>query len=184
MNSSTPPTIIVKIERGEADKAEFRFTESFQIGRGRESEIRIMDDIVSRPHAEIRFEDDKWWLHDLNSTNGIFVDGKRVDQIPLANNTRITIGQLGPVLSFSIEAPIEKQKTIVAQRSMAQYADRYFGDPNEDAIGEHTMMVRRAFKSIQEKQKKKYGVIIAVFVSLFLMAGTYAIHKHRQVIKQ
>jgi len=143
-----------------------------------------MDDVVSRPHAEIRFEDGKWRLHDLNSTNGIFVDGNRVDQLPLANNTRITIGQFGPVLSFSIEASDQEDKTRVIQRSMSQYADRYFGDPNEDAIGEHTMMVRRAFKKIQTKQKKKYGVIIAVFVSLFLMAGTYAIHKHRQVIKQ
>lgn len=184
MNSSTSPAIIVKIERGEADKTEFRFTESFQIGRGRESEIRIKNEIVSRPHAEIRFEDGKWWLHDLSSTNGIFVEDKRVDKVLLTNNTRINLGQFGPVLSFSIEAPIEKQKTIVVKRSLDQYTDRYFGDPNEDTIGEHTMMVRRAFKKIQKKQKKKYGVIIAVFVSLFLMAGTYAIHKHRQVIKQ
>ena len=184
MNSSTSPAIIVKIERGEADKTEFRFTESFQIGRGRESEIRIKNEIVSRPHAEIRFEEGKWWLHDLSSTNGIFFEDKRVDKVLLTNNTRINLGQFGPVLSFSIEAPIEKQKTIVVKRSLDQYTDRYFGDPNEDTIGEHTMMVRRAFKKIQKKQKKKYGVIIAVFVSLFLMAGTYAIHKHRQVIKQ
>jgi len=184
MNPLNPPTIIVKIEQGKADKTEFRFTDSFQIGRGRESEIRIMDDIVSRPHAEIRFEEGKWWLHDLNSTNGIFVDGEKVDQVPLANNTRIILGQFGPVLSFSIEAAGQEDKTRVIQRSVAQYTDRYFGDPDETTIGEHTMMVRRAFKKIQKKQKKRYGAIIAIFASLFLLAGTYAIYKHRQVIKQ
>ena len=131
MNSSTSPTIIVKIENGKADKTEFRFTDSFQIGRGRESEIRIKDDIVSRPHAEIRFEEGRWWAYDLNSTNGIFIDGKKVDQVPLANNTRIIIGQFGPVLSFSIEDADQTDKMRVIQLSMAQYADRYFGDPDE-----------------------------------------------------
>ena len=185
MNSSTPPSIIVKIERGEAEKTEFRFTDSFQIGRGRESDIRITDDIVSRPHAEIRFEEDgKWWAYDLNSTNGIFVDGEKVDQVPLSNNTRIILGQFGPVLSFSIEDADQADKTRVVRRSLEQYTDRYFGDPDEDTIGEHTMMVRRAFKKIQKKQKKKYGAIIAVFALLFLMAGTYAVYKHQQVMKQ
>ena len=57
MKPLIPPTIIVTIEKGEADKTEFRFTDSFQIGCERESEIRIKDDILSRPHAEIRFCD-------------------------------------------------------------------------------------------------------------------------------
>jgi len=57
MKPLIPPTIIVRIEKGEADKTEFRFTDSFQIGCERESEIRIKDDILSRPHAEIRFCD-------------------------------------------------------------------------------------------------------------------------------
>ena len=184
MNPSTPPTIIVKIEKGEAQKTEFRFTNSFQIGRGRDSDVRIMDNIVSRPHAEIRFEEGKWWLHDLNSANGIFVDDKQVDQVPLANNTRIKLGQFGPVLSFSIEAVVQENKTKAVKRSPVQYVDRYFGDPDEGTIGEHTMMVRRAFKKIQKKQKKRYGAIIAILASLFLLAGAFAIHKHRQVLKQ
>jgi len=33
MKPLIPPTIIVRIEKGEADKTEFRFTDSFQIGR-------------------------------------------------------------------------------------------------------------------------------------------------------
>jgi membrane-bound lytic murein transglycosylase D len=184
VNPLKPPAIIVKIEKGKADKTEFRFTDSFQIGRGRESEIRIMDDIVSRPHAEVRFEGGRWWAYDLNSTNGIFVDGEKVDQVTLANNTRIILGQFGPVLSFYIEDADHADKTRVVHRSIEQYANRYFGDPDEDTIGEHTMMVRRAFKKIQQKQKKKYGAIIAVFALLSLLAGTYAVYKHRQVMQQ
>jgi len=142
MKPLIPPTIIVRMEKGEADKTEFRFTDSFQIGRGRKSEIRIKDDIVSRPHAEIRFEEGKWWLHDLNSTNGIFVDGKKVDQIPLANNTRIIIGQFGPVLSFSIEDADQTDKTRVVRRSIEQYTDRYFGNPDEDLPWPNPELIR------------------------------------------
>lgn len=69
-----------------------------------------MDDIVSRPHAEIRFENCKWWVYDLNSTNGIFVDGKKVEQIPLANNTRIILGQFGPALFFPLKRLLKNRK--------------------------------------------------------------------------
>jgi len=184
MNLLNSPTIVVKIEKGKAEKTKFRFADSFQIGRGRESEIRIMDDIVSQLHVEIRFEEGRWWAYDLKSTNGIFVDGKKVDQVPLANNTRIILGQFGPVLSFSLEETGQENKTVVEQRSLTQYTDRYSGDPDEAAIGQHTMMVRRVFKKMQKKQKKRYVKIIAIFASLFLLAGTYAIYKHRQIIKQ
>jgi membrane-bound lytic murein transglycosylase D len=180
----TPPAITVTIEEGKAEKTGFCFTNSFQIGRGTKCDIRIKDGVVSRHHAEIRFEQGKWRIYDLNSANGIWVDGEKVERAPLVNNTRIRLGKIGPVLSVAFEETRPADKAEVDRRSLAQYTDRYFGDPDEGTIGEHTMMVRRAFKKIQKKQKKKYTVIIAIFASLFLVAGTYAIYKHIQVNKQ
>jgi membrane-bound lytic murein transglycosylase D len=166
------------------ERTEFHFTDSFTIGRGEESDITIMDKVVSRPHAEIRFEEDKWWVHDLQSANGIFVDGKKVDRAPLTNNSRIRLGQLGPELSVAIEKIISKNKENVDPMSSAKCEDYYFGDPEECNIGKRTMMIRHTFKNIQKKQKKKYTGIIAIFACLFLVAGIYAIYKHRQVNKQ
>ena len=180
----TPPAITVTIEQGKAEKTGFCFTNSFRIGRGTKCDIRIKDDVVSRHHAEIRFEQGKWRIYDLNSANGIWVDGEKVERAPLVNNTRIRLGKIGPVLSVAFEETRPADKAEVDRRSLAQYTDHYFGDPDEGTIGEHTMMVRRAFKKIQKKQKKKYAGIIAIFASLFLVAGTYAIYKHIQVNKQ
>ena len=205
---STIPAIIIRINKEKAGKAEFhftdsfpvrrgeesdtpisertefRFTDSFTIGRGEEFDIPIMDKIVSRPHAEIRFEGDKWWVYDLQSANGVFVDGEKVDQAPLTNNSKIRLGQVGPVLSVAIEKIIPKDKENSGPKSSDKCADYYFGDPDECNIGKRTIMIRGAFKDKQKKQKKKYIGIIAIFACLFLVVGIYAIYKHKQVNKQ
>ncbi|HEY4717265.1 MAG TPA: FHA domain-containing protein [bacterium] len=49
------------------------------IGRGRENDIMIDDKSVSRTHARIRENNGKIFIIDENSTNGIIVDGKRID---------------------------------------------------------------------------------------------------------
>ena len=34
---------------------------------------------VSRRHAKVDFRDESWWIQDLNSTNGTWVNGSRLD---------------------------------------------------------------------------------------------------------
>jgi len=184
MNPLTPPAITVTIEKDEAEKTEFCFTDSFRIGRGTQCDVFINDNMVSRQHAEIRFEESLWRVYDLDSANGIWVDGEKVEQAPLKNNTRIRLGPIGPVLSVAIQEIRPAEKIKVDRHSVDSYTDHYFGDADDTDIGEHTMMVRRAFAKIQNKQKKKYAGIIAIFALMFMVAGTYAIYKHRQVIKQ
>ena len=74
-NPSTPPVIKVKIEQGKSSKAEFSFVDTFRIGRDKNSDIRFTDNVVSRQHAEVRFEDGAWQVIDLQSGNGTFVEG-------------------------------------------------------------------------------------------------------------
>ena len=184
MNPLKPPAITVTMEQGKAEKAEFCFTDSFRIGRATQCDVCINDDIVSRNHAEIRFEEGQWRVYDLQSANGILVDGEKVEQALLKNNSRIRLGHIGPVLSVTIQEIRLVEKPKVDCHSLDSYSAHYFGDADDDDIGEHTMMVRRAFAKIQNKQRKKYAGIIAIFMFLFMVAGTYAIYKHRQVGKQ
>jgi Protein of unknown function (DUF3662)/FHA domain len=66
------------------------------LGRGTEADLRITDPGVSRRHAEIRVAHDgpryTVTIHDLGSTNGIVVNGQRVDYAPLHDGSQILLG--------------------------------------------------------------------------------------------
>ncbi len=69
------------------------------IGRGNDADLRIDDPGVSRKHIEIRVEEPqdlggapRITVNDLGSTNGVSVNGKRVEQATLADGATIRIG--------------------------------------------------------------------------------------------
>ncbi|MCI0444641.1 zinc-ribbon domain-containing protein [bacterium] len=61
------------------------------IGRG-EADILIQDLEASRTHAEIDVIGDRVVLHDLNSTNGTFVDEQKITSVTLENHSEFRIG--------------------------------------------------------------------------------------------
>jgi Protein of unknown function (DUF3662)/FHA domain len=63
------------------------------LGRSRDCDITLEDPNVSRRHAEIRRENGAFWIVDLNSTNGIEVNGERVDRARLSDSDTILIGK-------------------------------------------------------------------------------------------
>jgi two-component system, cell cycle response regulator len=64
------------------------------IGRSSQCDIQIDDENVSRKHAEISFRDGLVWLTDLQSTNGSYVNSKRVSEIPLNDGDLVLIGRV------------------------------------------------------------------------------------------
>jgi len=62
------------------------------LGRGEDVDLRIDDPAVSRRHAQIRLDGPMAEIVDLGSTNGLIVDGQRVDRAPLVDGSRITLG--------------------------------------------------------------------------------------------
>jgi hypothetical protein len=66
--------------------------ERLVVGRSRECDIVLGDPNVSRKHAEVRRDGEGWAVIDLGSTNGIKLNGRRVDQGTLQPGDRITLG--------------------------------------------------------------------------------------------
>ena len=62
------------------------------LGRSKDADLQVADPNVSRRHAELRQEGATYWLIDLDSTNGVEVEGKRVKRLKLEDGTRFTIG--------------------------------------------------------------------------------------------
>ena len=83
----------------------FQLSDVTNIGRQADTnDIVLDDDAVSRQHARVRFEKDKFVLFDLASSNGTFIqdretaEWKKIQQRALADGMRIKIGET--VLSF------------------------------------------------------------------------------------
>ena len=63
------------------------------IGRHGQCELVLHDPEVSRRHLKLSTGENGWWLDDLGSTNGSFVNGQRITQHTAAPGDRIQIGQ-------------------------------------------------------------------------------------------
>jgi hypothetical protein len=73
------------------------------IGRSKDCDIQLADPNVSRRHAELRQEGTAYWLVDLDSTNGMVVNGRRLKRAKLETGDTITIGSTE--LVFARELP-------------------------------------------------------------------------------
>ena len=62
-------------------------------GRNTDSDVFLDDVTVSRKHAELRRRDDGWFVHDLGSLNGTYVNRERVDVTKLASGDELQIGR-------------------------------------------------------------------------------------------
>lgn len=71
-------------------------------GRSRDADVHLEDDLVSRRHTRIHLADGQYWVEDLGSKNGTFLNGEKV--------TRPTALRLGDYLrigeaTFHVVAP-------------------------------------------------------------------------------
>jgi hypothetical protein len=73
------------------------------LGRSRECDIQVEDANVSRRHAELRQEGASYWIVDLESTNGIEVNGRRVKRARLDSGDSFTVGSTDIVFTTERE---------------------------------------------------------------------------------
>ncbi len=64
----------------------------FVIGRSKDCDLQLDDPNVSRRHAELRQEGATYWIVDLDSTNGIEVNGHRAKRAKLDPGDTVTLG--------------------------------------------------------------------------------------------
>jgi two-component system cell cycle response regulator len=77
------------------------------IGRGARCEVRIRDDSVSRVHARLVTRHGRVCIEDLDSANGTYVNGARLEEIrPLTEGDKIQIGH-GTIFKFAYHDSLE-----------------------------------------------------------------------------
>src|SRR5215510_10190973 len=65
--------IVAKLENGKEISNRFFQTE-VTIGRDPNCDFPILDEAISAHHARISYHHTQWWLEDLSSTNGTFIE--------------------------------------------------------------------------------------------------------------
>lgn len=83
------------------DSLPFKVNESYSlnsnttIGRSNKSNITIKDPFISKKHAKIVKEDNEYFIIDLDSANGTFVNEEQIlDAVRLKNSDNIKIGNI------------------------------------------------------------------------------------------
>lgn len=65
------------------------------IGRGNQNNIIIKDPHISKRHLKLVKDEGNYYLEDLDSSNGTFVNGDKImDVVKLRNGDRIRLGQV------------------------------------------------------------------------------------------
>lgn len=185
------------------------FTSRFVIGRGASCDVRIDSALASREHAEVVPQRGRWWIRDLGSTNGLLVEGTRVEELEITGGTVVQIGVNGPRLQLALGAPAVPDRPAAAtveppgpapasaeareptahaspavegettaapadpDASLAHVIERYFDEDPDRPAGEHTQLIRRAYKTVAKRQSTKWRRMLAALGVLLLVAVAF-----------
>jgi hypothetical protein len=87
------PALVVRSGGGRAGEAFERIGERTLIGRSPDCDVFLDDVTVSRRHAEIVRDGERFVIRDLGSLNGTFVNRRRIETEGLADDDEVQIGK-------------------------------------------------------------------------------------------
>ena len=99
-----------RIDPGMANVAQYQLEKDLVVfGRASNCDVVLLEKKSSRKHFEVRKEGLTYYLKDLNSANGTYVNGKKITEVELVPGDEVRVGET--LLKFSIENPqfFEKQ---------------------------------------------------------------------------
>jgi len=175
--------LVVRLSDGQI----LRFSSPFQIGRERGCDVEVPHSQVSRRHAQISLVNGEWTVRDLQSSNGLFVDGRRVESAPIGNGVDIRLGADGPTVRVEPEAVarVSDMQVDEPEENLDAYAQRYFGSEDDDeSVGGRTMMIRKAYQKVQQQQRRTQRLVVAAIALIAVAAGAYALYAHRALSQQ
>jgi pSer/pThr/pTyr-binding forkhead associated (FHA) protein len=89
-----PGQALLLVKRGPNAGSTFLIeADATSVGRLPESDVFLDDVTVSRSHAKVERRDGAFFVSDLGSLNGTYVNGERVDETKLASGDEIQVGK-------------------------------------------------------------------------------------------
>jgi pSer/pThr/pTyr-binding forkhead associated (FHA) protein len=159
-----------------------------RIGRDTAGEVVLDGEeaaVVSGRHAAIRHIGGAWRIHDLNSTNGTYVNGERVHEAQLGSGAVIRLGAGGPEFEFGL-GPFHDgalDKTVVASAAQPLIEDDLLSQAVRRARrarrlgrhGETTAIMRDMLAKALGRSARKFKAAIAVLAAALVIVSAYSI---------
>lgn len=183
--------VFIEDASGKTQKDYF-FTQGFTAGRAQDNRVVLDSGVISRHHLEVKREAGEWWLVDLNSANGVFIDGLRVEsKSRLTLPVRVQLGNPGIFLRIQAtgqaaskapqprenpapappsDATLSGQAADKRQLSREAVRERLMSAEEAEDAGDYTRMVRTLIREDRVVHSKKYNKWISVLAALFLVA--------------
>ncbi len=83
----------LEVETGRHAGKSYELTKAVILGRGDNVAVQLPDGKASREHCRVFQQAGKWFVADLNSRNGICVNGAKTTRKELRNGDRIEVGE-------------------------------------------------------------------------------------------
>jgi tRNA A-37 threonylcarbamoyl transferase component Bud32 len=91
-----------------------------RIGRSTDNHVVLYSAVVSRYHVEIQCATSIWAVSSLGA-NGTYVDGKRIEQVPIKNGMIIRLARSGPSIQIHVGVSASAEaKKITGERTLSQ----------------------------------------------------------------
>ena len=88
------PALLVVVDGPDAGREVALSEQPVTFGRGGDTTVELTDDYVSTAHARFFRDEGRWYVEDLGSTNGTYVDGARVRvPTPVAVGVPVRLGK-------------------------------------------------------------------------------------------
>lgn len=79
LSTQKTPAITVTVQVDDGKQTLRQFSQSqIMIGRDTNCDLSLMDEALSAHHARLTHHHGQWWLEDLNSTNGTFLNNEKL----------------------------------------------------------------------------------------------------------
>jgi len=141
------------------------------VGRAQECELSFSYDRLSRRHAEIKLVNGTLMVKDLESSNGTFVNGKRVDSVRLMPGDTLAFDKL----SFTVVGPSEADSKLGFSDELNKTVIRPAIDPAavNRALKQSQAMGDAGGQPVKPAASNRNLVIIAAVVVVAVVAAVF-----------
>lgn len=117
------------------------------IGRSPDADVVIDNTAISRHHSSIELRDGRHYLADMQSTNGTFVNGKRIaSKVPISDNDFILIGKFRLIQAAANEQ--HAPSSYATAMNIDDEATIFVSSPRQQAAAKATMEARPSAKEL------------------------------------